>query len=276
MKEERNLKVCFIIGAPHSGSTLLGLILGSHSSTFFAGEANKVSFFNDPSFEDERKFCRVCGKECKIWNEIKPESTDLYFQLHKLTEKSIIIDSTKNLEWIHRQLELAEDNELDTCLIFLKRDVRAVINSLARKYPNKSIEELIDKWNTHIKETRELFSSFKGDKIEVYYEDLTLNLDHNIEKLCKFLDINYEPNMKDYYYKEHHSIGGNIGTHYLLLKAKKYEQEWLLTERNEYYYRDHPLSIKLDERWKQELDKRFEKIIMKKTGHLFDEFTWNY
>ena len=276
MNEERNLKVCFIIGAPHSGSTLLGLILGSHSSAFFAGEANKVSYFNDPSFEDERKFCRICGKDCKIWNKVKPDITNLYLQLSELTGKPIIIDSTKNLEWIHTQLELAEEIKLDSCLIFLKRDVRAVINSLARKYPNKDIVELIDSWKTHIKETRKIFTPFEGNKIEIHYEDLTLNLDNSIKKLCEFLDINYEPAMKDYYYKEHHSIGGNIGTHYLLLKAKKQEEEWLLTERNEYYYRDHPLSIKLDERWKGELDKKSEKLIIKKTGSLFNEFTWNY
>ena len=276
MNEGGNLKVCFIIGAPHSGSTLLGLILGSHSSAFFAGEANKVSFFNDPTFEDERKYCRLCGKACKIWNHVKLSDTNLYLQLHKLTKKSIIIDSTKNLEWIHKQLKLADDSKLETCVIFLKRDVRAVINSMVRKYPNKTIEELIASWNKHIRETKKLFTSFKGNKIEIYYEDLTLNLDSNIENLCKFLNIRYEPEMKSYYYIEHHSIGGNIGTHYLLLKARSYDEEWLLTERNEYYYREHPLMIKLDERWKKELDEKFEKIIVEKTGSLFNEFTWNY
>jgi hypothetical protein len=161
-------------------------------------------------------------------------------------------------------------------MIFLKRDVRAVINSLARKYPYKAIEELIEDWNQHIRETKELFTAFKGKKIEIYYEDLSLNPNQVIERLCRFLEIDFEPNMKDYYFKEHHSIGGNIGTHYLLLKAKNYEEEWLLSERNEYYYRDHPLSIQLDERWKKELDKRFEKIIIEKTGSLFNEFNWNY
>ena len=276
MNDRKNCKVCFIIGAPHSGSTLVGLILGSHSQTFFAGEANKVSFFNDPHFEDVRKFCRLCGKECKIWSKIKPNGINLYSQLRELTKKPIIIDSTKNLEWIHKQLELAEDIKLDTCLIFLKRDVRAVINSLARKYPNKPIEELIESWYKHIRDTKELFTAFKGKKIEMYYEDLTLNPDQIIERLCMFLEINYELEMKNYYHKEHHPIGGNIGTHYLLLKAKNYEEEWLLTERNEYYYRNHPFSIKLDERWKHELDKSFEKIIIEKTGLLFNEFNWNY
>ena len=276
MNDGKNCKVCFIIGAPHSGSTLVGLILGSHSLAFFAGEANKVSFFNDPNFEDERKFCRLCGKDCKIWSKVESSGDNIYLQLSKLTKKPVIIDSTKKLGWIHKQLKSAEDNKLKHYLIFLKRDVRAVINSLARKYPKKAIEELIEEWNQHIGETKELFTAFNGEKIEIYYEELTLNPDHVIEGLCRFLEIEYEPKMKEYYYKEHHSIGGNIGTYYLLLKAKDYENEWLLTERNEYYYRDHPLSIKLDERWKKELDKRFEKVIIEKTGSLFHEFTWDY
>ncbi|TFG23509.1 MAG: sulfotransferase [Promethearchaeota archaeon] len=275
MNEGRNLKVCFIIGAPHSGSTLLGLILGSHNSAFFAGEANKVSFFNDSNFEDERKFCRICGKECKIWKKVNLNDANLYVQLYELTKKSIIIDSTKNLEWISEQMKLADDSKLETCIIFLKRDVRAVMNSLLRKYPTQTIEKLIDRWNKQITGTKELFNSFRGNKIEIFYEDLASNLNFTIERLCKFLNVKYEPDMKDYYYKEHHSIGGNIGTHYLLLKAKNREEKWLLTERNEYYYRDHPLSIKIDERWKKELDKRFEKIIEERTGSLFPEFTWN-
>ena len=39
-----NAAVCFVGGAGHSGSTLLGLVLGAHPSVFYAGEANKSRF----------------------------------------------------------------------------------------------------------------------------------------------------------------------------------------------------------------------------------------
>ncbi|NJL20821.1 MAG: sulfotransferase [Leptolyngbyaceae cyanobacterium SM1_3_5] len=42
-------KVCFIAGAGHSGSTLLGFILGSHSQGFYCGEAAKTRYLQDDS-----------------------------------------------------------------------------------------------------------------------------------------------------------------------------------------------------------------------------------
>lgn len=275
MTLEKRVKICFISGAAHSGSTLLGLILGSHSSTFFTGEANKVSYFLDPNFEPERKYCRVCGKGCKIWSKIDLDKDNLYEQLFKLAKKPIIIDSTKNLDWINSQLEKLKNIRIETLIIFLKRDVRAVINSMARKYPNRALERLIDDWKKQITETKALYSNFQGKKKIIYYEDLTLNTDQIIKELCHFLEITYEPGMKEYFSKDHHPIGGNIGTQYLLIKAKNSKDDWLLTERNEYYYRDHPLAILLDERWKIELKPQDQEMIFAKVGSLFDEFTWN-
>lgn len=52
-------KVVFICGAGHSGSTLLGLLLGSHSKCFYLGEANKVQYLyntDQPEKEDIVKF----------------------------------------------------------------------------------------------------------------------------------------------------------------------------------------------------------------------------
>jgi hypothetical protein len=243
-KKDLREKICFITGAAHSGSTLLGLILGSHSKTFFMGEANKVTYFSDPNFEPERKYCRVCGKECKIWSKIDPDKDNVYEQLFNLTKKSILIDSTKNLDWISRQLKNIKNVRISSLMIFLKRDLRAVINSMARKYPNRTLERLINDWINQITETKKFYNSFQG--------------------------------MKEFYYKDHHAIGGNIGTHYLLIKARNSEDNWMLTERNEYYYRDHPFSIQLDERWKTELDPQDQEKIASKTNSLFKEFSWCY
>jgi len=275
-KKDLREKICFITGAAHSGSTLLGLILGSHSKTFFMGEANKVTYFSDPNFEPERKYCRVCGKECKIWSKIDPDKDNVYEQLFNLTKKSILIDSTKNLDWISRQLKNIKNVRISSLMIFLKRDLRAVINSMARKYPNRTLERLINDWINQITETKKFYNSFQGKKIEIFYEDLTLNPDKVIHDLCHFLEISYEPGMKEFYYKDHHAIGGNIGTHYLLIKARNSEDNWMLTERNEYYYRDHPFSIQLDERWKTELDPQDQEKIASKTNSLFKEFSWCY
>ena len=46
--QQRSRAVCFIIGAGHSGSTLVGMILGAHPEVFYAGEAAKAKEYRGP------------------------------------------------------------------------------------------------------------------------------------------------------------------------------------------------------------------------------------
>ena len=55
------LDATWIIGAGHSGSTLLGMMLGAHSSVFYAGEAKKSVFLGDPTKPKRKRECKLCG-----------------------------------------------------------------------------------------------------------------------------------------------------------------------------------------------------------------------
>jgi hypothetical protein len=75
MESTPRLKVIFIAGTSFSGSTLLGLLLGSDQSAFFAGEVKQFPRINnyknpqDPSY----RTC-TCGKDfsdCPLWSEVK-------------------------------------------------------------------------------------------------------------------------------------------------------------------------------------------------------------
>lgn len=48
MTDRENRLGVAIAGAGHSGSTLLGLVLGSLDDVFYAGEAKKTTFIGDP------------------------------------------------------------------------------------------------------------------------------------------------------------------------------------------------------------------------------------
>ena len=271
-------KVIFICGASHSGSTLLGLILGSHSACFYAGEVNKIQFLNIKK-EHEDKSCKICGRSCPIWgNFILDKEFGLYKQLSKLTNKPIIIDSTKKIAWLKKQSNKLEIYQ-SKYLIYILRDGRAVINSQLRKYKDSDPEELIEKWIKHIKSTDDFYYNFSGKKIQIHYEALSSKPEDITKKLCNFLEISYEKSMSQYYLHEHHPLGGNTGTHYLIIKAqkdnKKIDSPIQLSERNKYYYLDHPLEIRLDLRWKKELSEKIIKIFEKKAGKLNKSFRWN-
>ena len=265
----KNEKVCFICGAPHSGSTLLGLILGSHSQCFYAGEANKVKFLH---LENPQKdtTCKICGKNCPIWcNFYIDNIEDLYQQLSLRTHKPIIIDSTKNPSWLEKQIKNLENREVKSYLIYLFRDGRGVINSRLRKYKSSDPSEVINDWITHIKKTNNIFKKFPGEKIKIQYKNLALNPEKIVKTLTNLLEIEFQSSMIKFYQFEHHPLGGNIGTQSLIIKAQKDKSSKTpikLGERNKYYYKDHPLQIKYDQRWKKELNPTIFKLFEKKAG----------
>src|SRR5262245_25849000 len=89
-------KVCFVGGAGHSGSTLLGLVLGAHPSVFYAGEANKSRFLGDASIKQRKRTCKTCGETCRIWSAIDPKAP-LYEALAERSGRPIVADSTKSI-----------------------------------------------------------------------------------------------------------------------------------------------------------------------------------
>lgn len=280
MSEDNSIidqKVIFICGAPHSGSTLLGLILGSHTQCFYAGEANKVKFLNSEDQQPDR-YCKICGPDCTIWSDfLYEENMNTYQWLSEKTLKLNIIDSTKNLDWVKSQIFKLKNSNFQIYLIYLLRDGRAVINSRLRKYKNSEPQDIIDEWINHMENTDTFYQNFSYHKKKVHYEELAINPDKIVKELCPFLGISYEAEMLKYYNHQHHPLGGNIGTQSLIVKAReeKIKNQYIhLSERNEYYYLDHPLSIKLDLRWMEELDPNIKDLFERKAGRINQPMKW--
>jgi hypothetical protein len=276
MPERINQKICFICGAGHSGSTLLGLILGSHPDGFYAGEAAKTRFLGDLSKPERKRVCKICGPPCPIWQDfVVHEPLDLYEQISRKTGKSFIIDSSKNTAWLTTQIEAVSQTEAQPFLIFLQRDGRAVLNSRLRKYPAQGAKALIRDWLEQIELTETLFHHFDGHKIRIHYEELAMTPDVMIEKLCHLLEIPYHPSMRHYYDHDHHPLGGNNGTQSLVAKAQqgRVEQPYLhLPARSQEYYANHPLAIRLDVRWQEELPAEAQKLFEAMAGRINQKF----
>jgi len=250
-------KVIFICGAGHSGSTLLGMILGSHSHCFYSGEAIKTSYFHRDQTPLRKRMCKFCGLDCPVWSKLDVNKPiDIYTQIMAITQKPVIIDSTKRITWLQQKIAQVIADNITPYLIFIQRDGRAVVNSRIRKSPNQDVAEIITAWVNKIRETEELFTAFPLQKIKISYEDLATQPALTINHLCNFLELPYEPNMIHYYGHEHHPLGGNSGTQSLVLKLQKQEFCSPLIyklEQQEKYYQEHPPDIKLDLRWQTEL-----------------------
>lgn len=278
-----NQKVVFICGSPHSGTTLLGLILGSHCDCFYGGEANKTRVLTrrnlqNTNFALKKRKCGICGINCPMWSDfIYENNPDLYEQLSLKVQKPIIIDSTKSLDWVTEQIAIIQTTSSQPFLIFLKRDGRAVVNSIFRKKPEQGFENVIQSWLAHVKQTQDLFNHFKHDKIAIQYEELATDSEQVVQTICRFLAIDYSPQMLRYYEQEHHTLGGNAGTHFLVARMQNKGQQKALFDLNRHhqgYYENRSADISLDLRWQQELTPKMLQTFETMAGDVNEAFKW--
>lgn len=274
----QNRKVGFICGAPHSGSTLLGMVLGSHADGFYLGESKNIQFLGNPNIIERKRVCKLCGPDCRIWKDFQLDETrDVYEQLSRKTGKPVIIDSVKNPAWLAQQIRTLEHTAAaERFLIFLQRDGRAVINSRIRKDPAQDVKKIITDWSSQIEATSRLFQQFDGAKISIHYEAFASQPAVITQQLCEFLGVAYQPEMLQYYRHEHHPLGGNAGTQYLVSQSLPNQDKQITPylEAHHAYYLTQPADIRLDLRWKQELQPAVEQLFEKMAGHLNAEFRW--
>lgn len=263
------LEATWIIGAGHSGSTLLGMMLGAHSRVFYAGEAKKSVFLGDTTKPKRKRECKLCGPTCRVWGALDGiEAKALYQRLRERTGAAMIVDSTKNLEWVGSRV-----GESRGALIFLTRDGRAVVNSRLRKYPELGIETQVRDWLTQVGACENFFEAFDGPKIRVAYERLAQRPEARLRAIAATLGVEYEGDMLRFAHSEQHPLGGNNGTQSLLLKAASTP---VVGSRHGDYYREHPGGVVLDLRWREEMKpdalKAFGAIVGAKNDlYAFDE-----
>ncbi|MEM7184403.1 MAG: sulfotransferase [Spirochaetota bacterium] len=269
-------KVIFICGAGHSGSTLLGLLLGSHPSSFYMGEAKKTLFLYDERKPEKKRYCKICGPDCKIWYPFylaKKEGTSLYSTLEGIIGSHNVIDSSKDIRWIERSILSIQEEQRQAVLIYLKRDGRAVVNSRLRKYPNIPAEEHIQKWKQQIEKSNSLYESFSGNKFTVLYHQLTKEPEKTLQSICERVSISYEEEMMQFYKKKHHPLGGNDGTQSLLNQIReKMNPENILLESKRAYFTNHPQAIQHDSRWREQFSVENEELFYKMTATMNESF----
>lgn len=288
-------KVVFIMGNGHSGSTLLELILGSHPEVFGLGEIVNATRAVDQKGGGAPKLCRICEGECAFWNrkadlavlrrlfsrrnwlaalrgELARWHRNLYDHLFDWTGARILVDGSKRVSWITRQLRPSwRWRDTDPVLLYIVRDGRAVVNSKLRKYPEKTIDQEVRHWQRIVDNMEALYARFPPQRrYRLHYEDLARQPERTIRALCDFLGLGFQDAMLRYWEHEHHTTFGNASTRSLIAR---YREQFgsggagggaLTHARHGSHYEQVGLAIRLDERWKRELSAEqlavFEKL----------------
>ena len=243
-----------ISGAGHSGSTLLGMLLGRADGAFYIGEGAKARYLGDMSKPLRKRACKVCGDDCPVWSGFTWDGeTPLYPQVAAHAGAPTIVDSTKKADWIAARAAETRAAGATARLILLLRDGRAVVNSRIRKYPERDVAEMIADWLTQMAVSRALFDGFDGPKLEVHYEDLAAEPDRVMGDICAFAGLAYDATMLDISGGEHHPLGGNNGTQFLATRDNGQASLVQPGARSRTYYEQHGAAIRPDMRWKTEL-----------------------
>jgi hypothetical protein len=270
-----NERVAFVAGAGHSGSTLLGIMMGAHPSVFYAGEARKSSFFGDLDKPLKKRACRLCGEACPVWSRLaEVPGDDLYARLCARTGRPVVLDSTKNVPWIEENAARVRASGRGALLLLLQRDGRAVVASRRRKYPERPVCEHAAAWREQIEASRALAARFSGPVLDVRYERVARGPERELERAAVFLGLSFVPAMLAPWTTEQHPLGGNSGTEYLLTKGRTTSGLTEVTEAARAHYAAHPRAIVLDERWRSEMSEADLAEFEREAGEANHQTAW--
>ncbi|MEQ8440991.1 MAG: sulfotransferase [Alphaproteobacteria bacterium] len=272
-------KAIMICGAGHSGSTLLGFILGGLPHAFYMGEGAKLRYLRDERKPLRKRVCKLCGPDCSVWADFNYDPTlPVYEQVAAHTGASVTIDSTKNPDWIAARAEELRATGTVGYLIRLLRDGRAVMNSRFRKYPDRNPTEQISAWMDQIRATETLYGNYSGPKLTLHYEQLATDAEWTARRLCAFLELPFDPSLLDYGNKEHHPLGGNNGTQTLVAKRQGRMRGDFVpgNARSRDYYENHSGGIELDLRWQTEMNADRIALFEKLAGTLNERLRWEH
>ena len=216
-------RILYVVGCGHSGSTLLDMLVSTHSRIFSAGEAKM--------FRRSPETVCTCGAErwysCPFWKRVDermradgepglghesiehgdPEVFSAYNRrfFRAISAESgcdVVLDSSKDFS----RLKSFLNSDLHVEVIHLIRDPRGVVFSGLRK--GRPIRGVSKKYvRTHVSAARALLDV---PHIEVRYEDLAREPEREVARILEHLGLEFEPDQLAGWRRiERHNFGGN-------------------------------------------------------------------
>ena len=284
------MNFCFLVGSSRSGTTVLTKILNCNSKIVAptAEQLFLTSYINH--FSDRKSFSE---KEIKIiinnlwnlltinkyiWNINEPKlyqnlsanQNNLTFNqliLHIFYSYNNISDSKNNISCFidknpHYIYELIKLNNAfkHSKFIFITRDYRGRFNSI-KKVKKYFVKAIGISWFIQQNKILEFIKQHPNKSILIKYEDLVTAPKQTIEKICDFLELEYEDKMLKHY--EFSYID------YTKLKINK---KTIDSQLKWHGNSNKPIDSSIKEKWKKELTKEEIKLLdyyCGETGKLF-------
>jgi hypothetical protein len=214
------LRVIYIVGMGHSGSTLLDFLLSGHSRITSVGEAKTLATKISPCT------CRRSLEDCPFWSAVSrrietavdrtlrglhvlgPEpdfgrDNGVFFRaVAQEAGTDWVVDSSKSPQ---RLKGLLESQDLEVLPIHLIRDPRGVVFSNLRK--GRSLERYAERYVDNFHQARALL--YGRSHIVVHYEWLASQPRAALQAIQAWLGRPFEERQLDWGSRDRHNLEGN-------------------------------------------------------------------
>jgi hypothetical protein len=194
----------FIFSSVRSGSTLLRLILNSHSAIHAPHELHLAHI--------KVKFGHVTAKHAMAALNLDEQELTHMLWDRLLTEalrrsgKSVLVEKTPNLVFAWDRVARCWP---DARYIYLLRHPAGILDSWRRARDWQPQEEVIATVTRYLTALREARRSLPGHTVR--YENLTADPGRESRRLCEFLGVEWEPAMVRYGARDHGELKFGLG-----------------------------------------------------------------
>jgi hypothetical protein len=194
----------FILSSVRSGSTLLRLILNSHSQIYAPHELHLAHIkveLGIPAAENAIMALNMDKQALThmLWDRLLNEAL-------RRSGKSVLVEKTPNLVFIWHSVASCWP---DARFIYLLRHPAAILDSWRRARPSRSPEEAVASVTRYLTSLREARGVLPGHTVR--YEDLTASPARTTKGLCAFLGVDWEPGMIEYGNHRHGDLRSGLG-----------------------------------------------------------------
>lgn len=219
-------KPVFILCSIRSGSTLLRVMLNSHTQIHAPHETHLAGLH----LQFGGRFVQDAMNEVGL-DEVQLEYLLWDRVLHReLTRhaKSVIVNKTPSDAFRWRRIVECWP---DARFIYLLRHPAAIADSWSRARPDVSTERVVGTVRPYMRAVENARTNRDG--LTVRYEDLTVDPERELRRICQFIDVDYEPAMVDYGQRDHGSFKPGLGDWSDRIRSGKVQPAERLPSRDE-------------------------------------------
>ncbi|MEO3786671.1 sulfotransferase [Actinocorallia sp. B10E7] len=189
----------FVLSSVRSGSTLLRVLLNTHSQIRAPHELHLRTLEVRPSREYTEGIMEALGLSRKelehlLWDRV------LHHELER-SGKRIVVDKTPANALIWRRISSAWPQAR---YIFLQRHPQSVVESVLNRRKGAEKDAVVKEIFNYVNGVEQARQRLNG--LAVRYEDLTADPEAQTRRICEYLGVEWEPSMLDYGTQDHGPI----------------------------------------------------------------------